>query len=42
MHCCGLELGFDVYEYQEGGNNDFVHHLPGGLRYPNLVPRAAA
>ena len=24
-------------EYQEGGNNDFVHRLPGGLHYPNLV-----
>jgi phage tail-like protein len=33
----GLEVSFDVYEYAEGGNNDFVHHLPGGVRYPNLV-----
>ncbi len=37
MHCSGLKLGFDVLEYQEGGNNDFVHRLPGGLHYPNLV-----
>ena len=37
MHCSGLELGFDVFEYQEGGNDDFVHRLPGGLHYPNLV-----
>jgi len=36
-HCSGLELSFDVMEYQEGGNNDFVHRLPGTLRYPNLV-----
>ncbi len=36
-HCSGLELACDVYEYQEGGNNDFVHQLPGRLRYPNLV-----
>jgi phage tail-like protein len=36
-HCSGLELSFDVFEYQEGGNNDFVHRLPGTLRYPNLV-----
>jgi phage tail-like protein len=35
--CSGLELQFDVYEYQEGGNNDFVHQLPGPVRYPNLV-----
>jgi phage tail-like protein len=37
LHCSGLELNFDVFEYQEGGNNDFVHRLPGGLHYPNLV-----
>lgn len=35
--CSGLELTFDVYDYREGGNNDFVHRLPGGVRYPNLV-----
>jgi phage tail-like protein len=35
--CSGLELWFDVYEYREGGNNDFVHRLPGGLNYPNLI-----
>jgi phage tail-like protein len=35
--CSGLELSFDVYEYREGGNNDFVHHLPGRIHYPNLV-----
>jgi phage tail-like protein len=33
----GLEITFDVHEYAEGGNNDFVHRLPGHLRYPNLV-----
>jgi phage tail-like protein len=37
LHCSGLELTFDVYEYHEGGNNDFVHRLPGGLHYPNLT-----
>jgi phage tail-like protein len=37
LHCSGLELTFDVYEYHEGGNNDFLHRLPGGLHYPNLV-----
>lgn len=35
--CSGLELSFEVYEYREGGNNDFVHRLPGPLHYPNLV-----
>ena len=33
----GLELSFDVLEYREGGNNDFVHRLPGRVSYPNLV-----
>jgi phage tail-like protein len=37
LQCRGLELSFDVLEYREGGNNDFVHRLPGGLSYPNLV-----
>jgi phage tail-like protein len=33
----GLEISFEVLEYAEGGNNDFVHHLPGRVQYPNLV-----
>jgi phage tail-like protein len=33
----GLEVSFDVLEYREGGNNDFVHRLPGRMSYPNLV-----
>jgi phage tail-like protein len=37
MHCSGLQVEFDVYEYHEGGNNDFVHRLPGTMRYPNLL-----
>lgn len=35
--CSGLELRVDVLEYAEGGNNEFVHQLPGQVRYPNLV-----
>jgi phage tail-like protein len=37
MHCSGLQVEFDVYDYHEGGNNDFVHRLPGAARYPPLV-----
>ncbi len=37
QQCTGLEMSFEVYEYAEGGNNEFVHRLPGRLRYPNLV-----
>lgn len=36
-HLSGLEVSYDVLEYREGGNNDFVHHLPGRIQYPNLV-----
>jgi len=35
--CSGLELSVDVYEYREGGNNDFIHRRPGALHYPNLI-----
>ena len=27
-------MEFDVFEWAEGGNNEFVHHLPGRVRYP--------
>jgi phage tail-like protein len=36
-HCSGLEMSFEMFEYAEGGNNDFVHKLPGRLHFPNLV-----
>jgi phage tail-like protein len=35
--CSGLEMSFEMFEYAEGGNNDFVHKLPGRLRFPNLI-----
>jgi phage tail-like protein len=35
--CSGLELQVDVLEYAEGGNNEFVHQLPGRITYPKLV-----
>ena len=34
--CNGLSMEFDVFEWAEGGNNEFVHHLPGRMRYPYL------
>ncbi len=36
-HCSGLEMSFEMYEYAEGGNNDYVHKLPGRLIFPNLL-----
>ena len=35
--CHGLSMEYDVFEWAEGGNNEFVHHLPGRVRYPYLV-----
>jgi phage tail-like protein len=35
--CSGLAVEFEVLEYAEGGNNDMLHHLPGRVRYSNLV-----
>jgi phage tail-like protein len=31
--CEGLGAEYEVYEYQEGGQNAFVHRLPGRLKY---------
>ncbi|HEY7075180.1 MAG TPA: phage tail protein [Solirubrobacteraceae bacterium] len=35
--CSGLSLEFDVFEWAEGGNNEFVWNLPGRARYPHLT-----
>ncbi len=35
----GLEVTAELEEYAEGGQNGFVHRLPGRLRWPNLVFR---
>ena len=37
--CTGLAVEYDVTEYAEGGNNQFVHQLRGRVRYPNVVLR---
>jgi len=34
--CEGLAVEYDVHEYQEGGNNGFVHRLPGRAKYQNV------
>lgn len=35
----GLELTVGVEEYAEGGQNGYVHKLPGRMSWPNLVFR---
>lgn len=37
MEITGLEVTVDVEEMQEGGENSYVHKLPGRMSWPNLV-----
>ncbi len=32
----GLSVEYDVQEVKEGGNNDYIHRLPGRVKYQNL------
>ena len=34
--CDGLSVEFDVFEYKEGGENAFVHRIPGRAKYQNI------
>ncbi len=34
--CDGLGVTYDIYEYKEGGNNAYVHRLPGRAKYENI------
>ncbi len=36
MKCEGLSVSYDVFEYKEGGNNAYVHRLPGRAKYENI------
>jgi len=35
--CSGMEMGTDVFEYQEGGLNDFTHKFPGRTKISNIT-----
>jgi phage tail-like protein len=35
--CSGLSAEFDLFEWNEGGNNEFVHRLPGRIKYSNVT-----
>lgn len=37
QECGGLSVEVETKEYAEGGNNEFVHRLPGPLKYPNIT-----
>jgi len=36
ISCEGLGVEVAVEKHEEGGNNDFVHQLPGRITYPNI------
>ena len=35
--CSGLEVNTDVFEYKEGGANEFVHKFPGRTKVSNVT-----
>jgi phage tail-like protein len=35
--CSGLKVEVEVMEYQEGGENNFVHRLPGRRKFSNIT-----
>jgi phage tail-like protein len=37
QECSGLTVEVEVQEYVEGGNNEFVHKLPGRMKYTNIT-----
>jgi phage tail-like protein len=34
--CDGLSVEFDIFEYKEGGENTYIHRIPGRAKYQNL------
>jgi phage tail-like protein len=34
--CDGLSVEYDVFEYKEGGENAFIHRIPGRAKYQNI------
>src|ERR1700704_1798612 len=34
--CDGLSVEYEVFEYKEGGENTFVHRIPGRAKYQNI------
>jgi len=34
--CDGLTVEYDVFEYKEGGENTYIHRIPGRVKYQNI------
>lgn len=37
QECTGLAIEYEVFSWEEGGENRFVHKLRGRAKYPNIV-----
>lgn len=37
QECSGLTMEIEVQEYMEGGNNEFIHKLPGRMKFSNIT-----
>ncbi len=37
QECSGLTVEVEVQEYIEGGNNEFIHKLPGRMKFTNIT-----
>ncbi len=37
LECGGLSMERQVKQYEEGGNNDFIHMLPGRIKWGNVT-----
>jgi len=35
--CSGLQVEAEVFSYEEGGCNDYIHKLPGRIKFSNLT-----
>jgi len=35
--CSGLQVETEIFEYREGGLNEYVHHFAGPTKYPPLI-----
>jgi len=35
--CDGMKATYDVKSYEEGGQNNFVHQIPGRMKYENIT-----
>jgi phage tail-like protein len=34
--CDGLSVEYEVFEYKEGGENTYIHRIPGRAKYQNI------